>query len=470
MKTSYFLYPLLIIIVLGALMPVSAWAADKETDPLVLKHLEQFQDWKFGFFMHWGIYSQWGCIESWPLIEAWNWGRTDDLPAWVERDRDFDRFTADYRKLNETFYPQNFDPDRWASLARQAGMRYLVFTTKHHDGFCMFDTKQTDYRTTHPSCPFHTNDRANIVKAVFDAFRKRDFGIGAYYSKSDWHHPGYWAPEWPHPLHNVNYDTHQYPEKWKTFVDFTHAIVEELVTNYGPIDILWLDGGQVKPPDQDIDMPRLAAMARKHQPGLLMVNRSVDGTGRYEDYRTPEKEVPEQALPYPWETCMTMGNQWSYKPNDNYKSTRQLVHLLVDIVAKGGNLLLNVGPDPNGNLPAPAVTRMKEIGQWMQVNGDAIYATRAVAPYKQGNVCLTKKGNTLYAIYLAPDESTAPPAVISVPAVKQAAAVRILGVKEPVAFNTSDQGLTITLPQALRDNPPCQHAWAFEITDAKIVE
>ena len=245
--------------------------------------------------------------------------------------------------LNKTFNPQKFDPTKWVAAAKDAGMKYVVFTTKHHDGFCMFDTKQTDYRTTDASCPFHTNPKADVVKEVFNTFRAEGFGIGAYYSKSDWHHPGYWSPDWPHPDRNVNYDTSKYPEKWATFVDFTHNIVQELMTNYGPVDILWLDGGQVRPPKQDINMPKLAAMARSHQPGLLVVDRTVGG--RYENYRTPEQEVPEKAMPYVWETCMTMANQWSYKSDDKYKSTRQLIHLLVNIVAKGGNFLRQRRPE-----------------------------------------------------------------------------------------------------------------------------
>ena len=297
-------------------------------------------------------------------------------------------------------------------------MKYVVFTTKHHDGFCMFDTKQTDYRTTHASCPFHANPRADVVKAVFDAFRKEGFGIGAYYSKSDWHHPGYWAPDWPHPNRNVNYDIRKYPEKWQTFVDFTHAIVEELMTGYGPIDILWLDGGQVRPPEQDIDMPRLAAMARRHQPGLIVVDRTVGG--RYENYRTPEQEVPERPLPYVWESCLTMGDQWSYKPGDKYKSTRTLIHLLVDIVSKGGNFLLNVGPDADGQFPPTAQQRLREIGRWMRVNSAAIYGTRSIAPYKEGRVCWTRKDHTIYLIVLAEKNETAPPARVQAPSLKRA--------------------------------------------------
>ena len=437
---------------------------EKETDPAVLKKLEWFQDQKFGLFMHWGIYSQWGCIESWPLVEVDKWARPDDLPAWVERNKDFARFSRDYRALNTTFNPRHFNPQVWADAAKQAGMKYVVFTTKHHDGFAMFDTRQTEFRVTGPACPFHTNPRANVAKEVFHAFRKDGFGIGVYYSKSDWTHPGYWSPDWQHPDRNVNYDTKKYPEKWAGFVKFTHAQIEELMSGFGPVDILWLDGGQVRPPQQDIDMPRLAAMARSHQPGLIVVDRTVGG--RYENYRTPEQEVPATPPPFVWETCMTMGNQWSYKPNDKYKSTRKLVHLLVDIVAKGGNFLLNIGPSPDGDFAPTALERLREMGDWMKVNGEAIYATRAVAPYKQGRVCLTRKGDTVYAIYLADEGQDEPPAEVVVPAIVGGQSVRMLGAAEPVPSTFGPQGLTIRLPESVRKSPPCRHAWSFEVAKA----
>ena len=437
-------------------------AEDTETDPQVLKKLEWFQDQKFGFFMHWGMYSQWGCIESWPLVEADKWARPDGLKPWIERGKDFPRFFRDYQALNTTFTPRRFDPGKWAAAAKHAGMKYVVFTTKHHDGFCMFDTRQTDYRTTHPSCPFHADPRADAVKAVFDTFRREGFGVGAYFSKADWHHPDYWSPDRPHPTRNVNYDTRREPEKWRRFVQFTHAQIEELLTGYGPVDVLWLDAGQVRPPQQDIDMPRLAAMARRHQPGLIVVDRTVKG--RYENYRTPEQEVPPKALPFVWETCMTMGDQWSFKPDDKYKSTPKLIHLLVDIVAKGGNFLLNVGPSPDGELPAAAVQRLDEIGAWMRVNGEAIYATRAVAPYKEGRVCLTQKKDKLYLIYLGEEGRAGPPSRIDVAAVRHAAAVRLLGADRPVAWTVDRQrGLTIHVPEAVQASPPCRHAWAFEV-------
>ncbi|HTE19574.1 MAG TPA: alpha-L-fucosidase, partial [Armatimonadota bacterium] len=305
------------------------------------KRLDWFQDQKFGLMLHWGPYSQWGAIESWPLVEEDKWARPDDLKAWVERNRDIERFKRDYWALNKTFNPTRFDPKKWATAAKGAGMKYVVFTTKHHDGFSMWDTRQTNYRITAPEVPYSRSPRPDVVREVFNTFRRAGFGIGAYFSKADWHHPDYWSPEAPARTRNPNYDTLARPEKWGRFVRFTHNQIEELMSGYGPIDILWLDAGQVRPPTQDLQMDRLVRMARGYQPDLIVVDRTVGG--EHENYRTPEQEVPDKPLPYVWETCMTMGDQWSYKPDDRYKSTRQLIHLLVDVVAKGGNFLLNVG-------------------------------------------------------------------------------------------------------------------------------
>ena len=342
-------------------------------------------------------------------------------------------------------------------------MKYVVFTTKHHDGFCMFDTRLTDYRITAPDCPFHADPRSNVVKEVFQAFRKERFGIGTYFSKADWHSPYYWTPDAPARTRNPNYDPLEHQDKWSQFVQFVHGQIEELMTGYGPIDILWLDAGQVRPPRQDIQMDRLVSMARKHQPQLIVVDRTVGG--RYENYRTPEQEVPDKPLPYVWETCMTMGDQWSYKPNDNYKSTHKLIQLLVDIAAKGGNFLLNIGPQPDGEMPPAALSRLGEIGDWMKINSEAIHGSRPIFPYKEGQVAFTHRGETVYATYLTKQEHDSIPERISFSGLKPVrdSKIHLLGVESPLLWRFDDTGKTIIeLPASVRQSPPCRHAFVFK--------
>lgn len=433
--------------------------ATYEAQPQWLKdRLQWFLDLKFGLFMHWGPYCQWGCIESWPLVPADTWARPADLPAWQEREGDIARFQHDYWQLNRTFNPTGFDPKAWADLAQRAGMKYVCFTTKHHDGFCMWDTATTDYRITQADCPFHANPRADIVRSVFDTFRERDFAVSCYFSKSDWYSPYYWWPGAPIRDRNPNYDTAAHPERWEQFVQFVHSQVRELMSGYGPIDLLWLDGGQVRPPKQDIRMAEMAAMAREHQPGLIVADRTVGG--EFENIVTPEQRIPELPLGYPWESCLTMGNGWAFRPNDQYKSTRTLIHMLIDIVAKGGNFLLNVGPDPSGAFDPVAVQRLTEIGDWMAVNGEAIHGTRPLAPYKAGNVCFTRKGDRGFALVLAGEGSDTPPATVRLEGIRPAAGseLRLLGGPGTLSWRTTDTGAEVDLPEQL----PCQHAWVVE--------
>lgn len=392
-----------------------------ETNPIILERLEDWKDLKFGFMVHWGPYAQWGVVESWSICSE----------PWISRNgAPYMEYVQNYWKLNKTFKPSKFDASRWAKVAADAGMKYVVFTTKHHDGFCMFDSKYTDYTIAHKDCPYAKRQQPDITRDIVETFRAKGFWTGLYFSKPDWHCPDYWAPEWATPDRNVNYDPELMPERWKRYKDFTFNQIYELTHNYGAIDILWLDGGWVRPAwsineeslpwlgcqgyVQDVNMPRIARMAREGNPDLLIVDRSVGG--RYENYTTPEKQVPDQYLPEPWETCMTMGDSWSWVKEDNYKSTNTLIHMLCDVVCKGGNLLLNVGPDANGELPAAAVQRLKEIGDWMKVNSECIYATRPAMPYAAGRWRFTqsKNGRMMYAIYLL-QEGEEMPEVVELP-------------------------------------------------------
>ena len=433
--------------------------AEMETDPVILAKIGQWQDLKFGLLMHWGTYSQWGIVESWSLCsEDEDWCR--------RKSKNYVDYCREYTALKSTFNPVKFDPEKWAAAARYAGMKYVIFTTKHHDGFCMFDTKQTDYRITDPGCPFHTNPKANVALEIFNAFREKGFWTGAYFSKPDWHCNDYWAEEWATPNRNVNYSIAKYPQRWQKYCDFTYNQIKELMNAYGKVDILWLDGGWVDPKNgQDINMPKIAAMARGYQRDLLIVDRTV--TGKYENYRTPEQQIPDKLLDYPWETCMTMATSWSYVPGDIYKPTNKIIHMLVDIVCKGGNYLLNIGPSPEGEWADTAYARLREIGNWMSVNGVAIYGSRPVEPYKSGKVCFTQgKDGTVYAIYLAEPGETLMPAAITVNGVKfpKGSSVGLLGSKTFLKWREAPNGsMLITIPAGLRKKPPCSHAWCFMI-------
>jgi alpha-L-fucosidase len=477
MKKSIFLFAIILITFSLSAQHEYSKKYFPPTDPLVLQKLEQWQDLKFGLLMHWGPYSQWGIVESWSICS--------EDEGWCARpEEDYTGYKRKYEDLQKTFNPKDFDPDKWAKAAAGAGMKYMVFTTKHHDGFCMFDTKYTDYKITDPKTPFSKNPKSNVTKEIFNAFRAEGMWAGAYFSKPDWHSAYYWWPNFATPDRNVNYDVTKYPERWENFVQFTQNQIMELMSDYGKIDILWLDGGWVEKmspeqikaginaPDykfmrlqnQDIRMDELAAKARQLQPGLLVVDRAVVGPNQ--NYLTPENKVPKEMLEYPWESCIIMGGGWSYSFNATYQSGRELVHLLVDIVAKGGNLLLNIAPSPKGTWDDAAYQRLQEIGEWMEVNNEAIYETRKVAPFIEGQVYHTKKkdGSARYLIYCL-KEGEKMPSEITVTGLDKThkPVVDMLGFKGKVGFDQLDNKMVIKVPKSLQKESSLPYAVVFRV-------
>ncbi len=283
------------------------------TEQNVLQKLDRWQDLKFGVLFHWGLYSVPGIVESWSIC-------SEDVD-WIPRDSAM--AYTDYKKwywgLKDKFNPTDFNPDQWASVMEKAGMKYMIFTTKHHDGFNLFDTKETDFSIANG--PFGNHPKADAAKFVFEAFRKKDFMVGAYFSKPDWHNQNYWWDYYATPNRNVNYKIERHPQRWENFKKFTYNQLNEITSDYGNIDILWLDGGWVAAPRQDIDMDNIAGMVRKNQPGILIVDRTIKG--KYENYQTPERSIPDTQLPFPWESCITLSNDWGWVPNAPYKSAQK---------------------------------------------------------------------------------------------------------------------------------------------------
>jgi alpha-L-fucosidase len=311
-----------------------------------------------------------------------------------------------------------------------------------------------------------------VAKYVFDAFRKEGLMIGAYFSKPDWHSENYWWPLYATPDRNNNYDIRKFPWRWDKFKNYTYNQISELMHNYGKMDLLWLDGGWVRPREsvteevlswgapipawsQDIDIPRIAAMARQAQPGLLVVDRTVHGP--YENYTTPEQHIPDQQLDHPWESCMTLGGAWGYVPNEHFKSSNKIIHQLIEVVAKGGSLLLGVGPTADGVMQAGAVEKLNEIGTWLNKNGEAIYSTRTTPVYHDGNTWFTrsKDDSRLYALVCLP-ENTATPASVewtgNLP--KKGAKIKLLQTGATVKWKAENNKVIVTLPAGLPANLP----------------
>ena len=341
----------------------------KETPKSNDERMEWWREARFGLFIHWGLYA----------IPAGEWDGKTNYAEWIRNNAHIPLEV--YDQFVHEFNPVKFNAKEWVRMAKDAGMKYIVITSKHHDGFCLFDSKYTDFDVM--STPF----QRDIMKELADASHEAGIKICWYHSIMDWHHPDYLPRrEWEkdRPTEGADFDR---------YVHYMKSQLSELLSNYGDIGVLWFDGEWESTWNHERGKD-LYHYVRGLQPDIIVNNRVDVNRGgmagissddsNVGDFGTPEQQIPATGLPgVDWETCMTMNNHWGYNKNDHdWKSTKQLLQMLADIASKGGNFLLNVGPTAEGLFPQPSIDRLKGMGQWMKVNGEAIYDTKA-SPFKK---------------------------------------------------------------------------------------
>lgn len=340
------------------------------TNPVTRRALEHWRDLKVGVIIHWGIYTTIGQAGSWSLHREHLGEFTDPPVDWKGTDSEYQTWYCDQAR---SFDGSKFNATEWAEIVADAGLRYLVFTAKHHDGFAMYDTAYSNFKSTAEDCGL----RRDILREVTDAARAAGIETGLYFSKADWHHPCYWDRAHKITGRFHNYQIVDQPRRWQTFVDFTHAQIDELLRNYGPFNVLWLDAGWVCEPDEPLAIEEIGANARAITPEILVVDREVHGVE--ENYRTPEQAIPDEILPYPWEACITMTKSWcSLAPDDPAKPLKEILSTLLKIVSRGGNYLIGIGPDKNGSMSCHVRERLAQLGKWLRTNGEGIYGSRAL--------------------------------------------------------------------------------------------
>jgi alpha-L-fucosidase len=386
-------------------------------------------------FIHWGLYA---------------------IPARGEWVRNHEKISTEaYQPYFDEFNPARYDPRAWARLARQAGQKYAVMTAKHHDGFCLFDSALTDYKA--PNTPAGRD----LLREYVDAFRAEGLKVGFYYSLLDWHHPDYPCDRL-HPMRE-NADFAARPRDFSRYVKYLHGQVRELLTNYGRIDVIWFDFSydQMSGPAWRAD--ELVRMVRSLQPHILIDNRLVAGHeqagrgGVSGDFASPEQVIPAEGVvdaagkPTAWEACITLNDHWGYARDDKaVKSAAQVVHMLVECVAKGGNLLLNVGPTALGEIPDSSADVLRSVGRWLDANGASIRGCGRADLAKPEWGYYTTDGRTLFAHILS--KPIGPIALVGLGG--KVAKARLLAdgsevkTSQPwqVAGNTKDAFLTIPRP------------------------
>ncbi len=368
--------------------------------------LAWWREARFGMFIHWGPVSLKGTEIG--------WSRGDSVPI------------VEYDALYRSFNPTKFDADQWVKIAKAAGMKYMVFTTKHHDGFCMFDTKQTDYNVM--NSPFGRD----VVKELAEACKRHGLAFGTYYSVCDWHHPDF-------PLGSPGGKVKKPEPNLDRYERYLVHQVTELIRNYGPLLIMWFDVPQEFTPERG---QRIVDVVRGLQPDIIVNNRA----GVPADYDTPEQTIGGYQYDRPWETCMTVCNQWAWKPDDAMKTLPQCLQTLIRCAGGDGNLLFNVGPMPTGEIEPRQVERLTEMGRWLARYGETIYGTRG-GPYRPGTWgCSTRKGSMIYLHILnwADDVIKLPP----IPA--RILKVSVLTGGTPT-WDQNAEGVTISVPKSARD-------------------
>jgi alpha-L-fucosidase len=446
--------PSIWIVSLCAIVAASAFRVDAADTPATTNpylqeppaqhhaRMKWFREARFGMFVHWGLYSV--------AAGEWEGKSTPGAGEWIQADLKIP--TSQYRKLVPQFNPTKFDAHQWVRTAKDAGMKYIVITTKHHDGFAMYPSALGDWSIK--STPF----RRDPLKELANACRDEGIKLCLYHSILDWHHPDYPRPAWN--------DLATGEPNVDRYVEFMKGQLKELLTGYGPIGIVWFDGNWESAWNYDRGVD-LYQYCRSLQPNVLVNNRvgkdrkgvagSAEGQERVGDYGTPEQHIPATGYGpgVDWETCMTMNGTWGFKKHDeNWKPTQTLVRNLIDIASKGGNYLLNVGPTGEGEIPEVSVDRLAEIGRWMKTNGEAIYATTA-SPFTKRlpwGRCTTKAspgGTTLYLhVFDWPADSQ-----LIVPGLMNSGDARLLAdaTKQSLVTQMSDDGLTITVPKTASD-------------------
>lgn len=428
----------ILIVAILAVMAIScAPGGEKESAENQLSEQDQRMAWwreaRFGLFIHWGLYAQ-------PAGE-WKGEQIPGISEWIMARAEIP--VAEYEKLATTFNPVKYNAEEWVRLAKQAGMKYIVITSKHHDGFAMFHSKASTYNIV-DATPF---DR-DPLEELAEACKKQGMRLGFYYSQAqDWHEPGgtYWNIEQDEP----HWDPDLVREPLMNYINGKAVPqVKEILENYGGLDILWWD----TPRGMTEEAARALQAEADQYPAMLTNNRLYRSWPG--DFSTPEQHVPPTGLDYDWEVCMTMNTSWGYKHYDhNWKSSETLIRMLVDIASKGGNLLLNVGPTAEGEIPQPSVERLQAIGEWMDINGESIYGTEASPFFKlPWGRCTSRKtgeGTSLYLhVFNWPEDG-----LLRVPSLQaDVEGVYLLADKEQAISSVFEGGdLLISLPKAMPD-------------------